>query len=248
MKKIILTLSAAFLILVAFSQSIDDKSAKPTLSKEDIESMGSTRAPASSGVIFLDFEGLGNRDTIKDFYNGGTSYLGFSGPNYGVEFVDAMGLIDDDAGGTGNFANEPSPESIMYFPHTYQVVMNVAAGFTTGISFYYVSSVSGWVGVYDGLNGTGNLLWSVNLGDTDPGKNQGDPNGYYDSWYPVSFEFDGTAYSAVFIGGNDAIGFDNITIGATSHREVPLSDWALYLGIGLIVLLVIFRFTRYSRA
>jgi len=41
--------------------------------------------------------------------------------------------------------------------------MDVAAGFTTGFSFYYSSADAGSVDVYSGLDGTGTLLASVPL-------------------------------------------------------------------------------------
>lgn len=53
---------------------------------------------------------------INNFYNGGTDSQGNSGVNYGVNFgSNALAAIDYDAGGTGQFANEPSASTTMTF-------------------------------------------------------------------------------------------------------------------------------------
>ena len=88
---------------------------------------------ALQGAVVLTFEGLKDNEAILDFYNGGTGSLGSTGTNYGVRFgADSRALIDLDAGGSGNFANEPSPHTIAYFLSGAGVLMNVAAGFDTG--------------------------------------------------------------------------------------------------------------------
>ncbi len=101
---------------------------------------------------------------INGFYNGGTDSNGNSGTDYGVAFSPAtLGLIDSDAGGTGNFANEPSPNTILFWLDSSSAIMNVAAGFDTGFSFYYTSSTAATINVYDGLNATGNVIGSIDL-------------------------------------------------------------------------------------
>ena len=62
-----------------------------------------------------------------------------------------------------------SSEGGLFFLTGNQTCMNVAAGFDTGFSLNYVGNFNGSVGVYDGLNGTGNLLTTVKL-DTQPGQ------------------------------------------------------------------------------
>ena len=90
-------------------------------------------APSQAAVIVLTFEGIGDGAPIGNYYNGG------GGPNFGIEFSDdALGLIDADAGGNGNFGGEPSPSTAMYFVEG-NPYLNVAAGFTTGFSFYYTA-------------------------------------------------------------------------------------------------------------
>lgn len=67
-------------------------------------------APASAAITVLDFEGVGDNNAVGNFYNGG------AGTNYGVSFSGpTLALIDLDAGGSGNFASEPSPNTVMLF-------------------------------------------------------------------------------------------------------------------------------------
>ncbi len=97
-------------------------------------------APASA-VITLDFEGIGNECSINNFYNGGTDSCGNSGTNHAIAFgPNSLAVIDADAGGSGNIGNEPTPDTAMFFL-TGSAVLNYAAGFEDGFSFFY-SSVS----------------------------------------------------------------------------------------------------------
>ena len=69
-----------------------------------------------AATIVLDFEGAGELVNINDFYNGGTDSAGNSGTDYGIDFsADALAIIDRDSGGTGNFANEPSNDTVLFF-------------------------------------------------------------------------------------------------------------------------------------
>lgn len=108
--------------------------------------------PASAAVTVLTFEGIGNLNPVGGFY----------APNYFFSPA-TLALVDIDAGGSGNFANEPSPNTIMFFLDANNAILNVPAGFTTGFSFFYSSAVAATVTVYDGLNATGNVLGVINL-------------------------------------------------------------------------------------
>src|SRR4051812_11391033 len=60
-------------------------------------------AYAAAAPVVLTFEGVGDLAGILNFYNGGADSQGHTGPNVGVSFgAGALGLIDQDAGGTGN--------------------------------------------------------------------------------------------------------------------------------------------------
>ena len=230
-------------------QTISDPNAVVTITQEQVETWGQqSQNDGDRGIIYLDFEGLLTDDPINDFYNGGTSGGGMSGGNYGVQFGQALGLIDSDDGGSGNFANEPSPFTVMYFLNVASAYMNVAAGFTTGFSFQYSTSYAATVSVYDGPNGTGNLLGTTNLpANHQDGGCTGDPTGDWCNWDVGSVAFSGTAYSVIFGGTENQIAYDDVTFGSTTPgptEEIPISNWAIYFGIFLIGLFVIFRFRR----
>lgn len=197
---------------------------------------------ANAVVTSLTFEGLQNNEQILDFYNGGTGSLGSSGPNLGVGFGStALALIDTDAGGSGNFANEPSPDTVAFWLTGTSLVMNVAAGFQDGFSFFYTSSTAATVDVFDGLNATGNLLGSINLAAQHTANNcTGDPTGVFCNWDPIGVAFAGTALSVDFSGTANQTGYDNVTFGSeTPAIPVPAAVWLF--GSGLIGLIGIAR-------
>jgi hypothetical protein len=237
--------------IFAQAQPAHNPSVNSTITKEEIKQLGQNQEnPNRDAVIVLTFEGCGNLDAILNFYNGGTSSQGNSGTNYGVSFgPTSLSLIDADAGGSGNTGNEPSGETVLFFLET-NAVLNVAAGFTTGFSFYYAAPYyDGHVYVYDGLDGTGTLLGDLYLPINGPGS--GDPNGVYSNWSVASVPFAGTAKSIVFGGTPDYIVYDDVTFGSVTPggggAPTPVSDWALYLALGLIILFATFRIWKISR-
>ena len=193
---------------------------------------------AAASVIVLDFEGAGNGVSLNNFYNGGTDGAGNSGANYGISFgPNALSLIDGDApGGTGNFANEPSPSTIMSFL-TGTAVLNYAPGLTTGFSFFYSSSTAASVLVYDGLDATGNLLAQIDLIAQGVSGCSGDPTGRFCNWTPVGVSFAGTAKSIDFGGTVDQTGYDNITFGSATPGKLPEPASLTLVGLGLDALL-----------
>jgi hypothetical protein len=172
---------------------------------------------AEAAVITLDFEGVGNLANVNNFYNGGTDSLGNSGTNYGISFgSDALGIIDQDAGGSGNFGGEPSPDTVLFFLGGSAATMNVAAGFDTGFSFFYSAINSpGFINVYDGLNSTGNILATLTL-PTTPFNGAPDPTGAFSPLVAFGVNFNGIAKSVDFGGTANQIGFDNITLGSAT--------------------------------
>ena len=184
------------------------------------------QGPALADVVVLDFEGIGNQQPVGSFYS-----------SLGVEFSPAtLAIIDADAGGTGNFANEPSPNTIMFFLDANNAILNFAAGFTTGFSFFYTSSTDASVNVYDGLNGTGNLLGTLNLLAQFNTQCTGDPAGQFCNWTAVGVSFAGTARSIDFGGTANQTGFDNITFGSSTPgggTDVPEPATLALLGLGL---------------
>ncbi len=190
---------------------------------------------ASAAPIVLTFEGVGNQQPVGNFY-----------ASQGITFSPStLALIDGDAGGTGNFANEPSANTVMFFLDDNDAILNYAAGFTTGFSFFYSSGVAASVRVFDGVNGTGNLLASLNLASQFNGNGcVGDPSGFFCNWTAVGVTFAGTARSINFGGTAASTGFDDITFGSATAGDpggpvVPAipepSSWAMLIaGFGLI--------------
>jgi hypothetical protein len=205
-------------------------------------------ASANAAVITLDFEGIapypygnGSDVYIQNFYNGGTSSIGTSGTNYGIGFSSNSLLIclnstsvvcsNTSRGGLAPTSSEGS----LFFLSGNEAIMNVAAGFDTGFSFNYVSySYTGSVSVFDGLNGTGNLLATLNLSP-----NAGSCPGYsagFCPFSPVGVSFGGTAKSVSFAGTQNQIVFDDITFGSQivgGGGTVPEPASLALLGLGL---------------
>lgn len=193
--------------------------------------------------VVLTFEGLKDQEQVLNFYNGGAGSMGSIGPNYGIRFGDsALALIDADNGGNGNFANEPSSNTIAFFLSAGNLVMNVAAGFDTGFSFFYTSSLVGSVSVYDQEDAAGNLLGTINLvANYTNGNCTGDPTGSFCHWDPIGVAFAGTAKSVSFAGAANQIGFDNITLGASTPGTVPEPGAVLLFGTVMAGVLTVFR-------
>ncbi len=185
--------------------------------------------------ITLTFEGLGDLEPVSNYYNGGSGGNGSGpGPNYGITFnSDSLALIAGTAGGSGNFSNNPSGNTVLFFLSGSGAVMDVAAGFTTGVSLYYAecNGMTGNVSVYSGLDGTGSLLASLSLPAT---------SSPYCVWAPVGVSFSGTAQSVIFSGTANYIGFDNITLGGQTpggSAAAPEPASLTLLGFGAVGLL-----------
>jgi hypothetical protein len=191
-------------------------------------------APAFSAIVVLDFEGVGDFNPVGDYYNGG------GGTNYGVSFSEAtLALVDADAGGSGNFANEPTGDTVMFFLDANSAILNYGAGFTTGFSFFYSSSTAATVTVYDGENGTGNVLGTLNLEAQGFDNCSGDPTGSFCNWTAVGVAFAGTAKSIDFGGTANQTGFDNITFGSDRPVVPEPSTYALMLaGLGSVGMMI----------
>lgn len=182
--------------------------------------------PAFAAPIVLDFEGVGDLNAVGDFYNGG------GGTNYGVSFSeDTLAVVDADDGGSGNFANEPSSNTIMFFLEANNAVLNNAAGFDTGFSFYYSSSTAATVTVWDGVNATGNILGTITLDAQHTTGCVGDPSGTFCNWTNVGVAFAGTAKSIDFGGTANQTGFDNITFGSSTALPEPGTYALMALGL-----------------
>jgi hypothetical protein len=84
--------------------------------------------------------------------------------------------------------------------------MNVAAGFNTGFSFFYLAVDNpGLINVYDGLDGTGTVLATLNLPTTLSNRTPVLPIGVNFAGVAKSVDF-GTAFIGIVV--------DNITLGS----------------------------------
>lgn len=191
-------------------------------------------------ALYLDFEGLQDQEEVLDFYNGG------SGIDYGISFgAGAQALIDSDAGGTGDFANEPTGDTIAFWLTGSNLLMNVDGGFDTGFSFFYSSSTAATVTVYDALNGGGSVLGTIDLLAQHTSACVGDPNGVFCNWTAGGVAFDGTARSVSFSGTANQTGYDNITFGSEiPEGRVPVPAAVWLFGSGLLGLLAVARRKR----
>lgn len=207
---------------------------------------------ANAATIYLDFEGIApypndNDVSIGGFYNGGTSSIGTSGTNFGVEFTSEATLLCLNTAGVscsntsrGGLGLPGSQFGALYFPSA-SPTMNVAAGFTNGFSFTYSSPFSSgtFVSIYSGVNGTGSLLASATLPLTSSGTCDAAISGgaAYCPFEAYSVGFTGTAQSVVFGGTANQQVFDDFTFGSTVvGGAVPEpATWAMMLlGFGTI--------------
>jgi hypothetical protein len=201
---------------------------------------------ALAAVDVLNFAGLDGaaQEQVLDYYNGGAGGLGSTGgPNYGISFgADTISCTDHAHGGcnTAEIPGGPGANAVFFLTGPGDI-MNVAAGFTTGFSFFYSAiSAPGTVTVYDGLNGTGNLLATLDLSLTPTA---GDPGCDAQPFCPYSaagVTFAGTAESVSFSGTANLIGFADITLGTSVAGGGPTAvpepqNLALMLaGLGLL--------------
>lgn len=178
---------------------------------------------ASAATTVLTFEGLDNAAQVGNFY----------APDY-VFSPGTIAFVDFDAGGTGNFANEPSPNTTITFIDAASAILNVVNGFDTGFSFFYSSSTTGTVNVWSGLDATGTLLGQVNLLAQFNEGCGGDPTGQFCNWTSAGISFAGVARSIDFGGTANQTGYDNITFGSAFAGGVPEpATWALLvMGFG----------------
>ena len=193
-------------------------------------------AASTAQAQVLNFEGINavypsyDFAVINQFYNGGTSSQGTSGVNFGVQFstnafalclntLDNWGCSGTSRGGVGNAASRFGG---LFFLDGAQNLINRAAGFTTGFSFFYTSPfTSKSFTVWSGLNGTGTNLGSLALGITP--RRTCAPQFDADDFCPfvaAGLAFAGTASSVTFA-GVEFVQFDDVTFGSVTPDSPP---------------------------
>ena len=201
---------------------------------------------AQAAVIVLDFEGINpsypsvNNTQILDFYNGGTSSIGTTGTNYGVSFgSNALNICLNTPGTScsntsrGGLGDPNSQLGSLFFLAGGATTMNVAAGFETGFSFFYTAiNQGGSVTVYDGLDGTGNLLATLNL-TTTTSNCAAQYNAGFCPFVAAGVAFAGTAKSVNWGGVANQIVFDVVTFGSSTPGQTPIPGTLALVGLGL---------------
>ena len=206
--------------------------------------------PAAAQVVSLNFESVNatypsGYAQVLDYYNGGTSSDGTTGTNYGVSFgSNALAICLNTPGvscsntSRGGVGDPASARGGLFFLEGDETFLNYAAGFDTGFSFNYSSVGSaGAVNVYDGLNGTGNILATLNLTPNSTGC--GDPyNAGFCPFGAAGVTFDGIARSIGFGGVANQIVFDDVTFGSATPGDPTVPEpatWAMMIGgFGLV--------------
>lgn len=202
-------------------------------------------ATAHATVIDLTFEGVNGTypsgyAQILEFYNGGTSSDGTSGPNYGISFPSNALAICLNTPGTscsntsrGGLGDPNSQLGALFFLSGGNTFLNLASGFDTGFSFNYVAiNNPGGVDVFSGLDGTGTLLAHLDIPTTPSGCTG---LGGFCPFFPIGVAFAGTAQSISFAGVANQIVFDDITFGSVTPgpNEVPEPGTLALFAMGL---------------
>ncbi|MEH2451800.1 PEP-CTERM sorting domain-containing protein [Nostoc sp.] len=184
-----------------------------------LSTLGVSKAEAA--VTVLNFEGVGNFNPVGNFHDTAPQ-------DFDITFSpNALGIVDNDAGGSGDFGGEPSPDTdLLFFLDPSTATLNAQNGFDTGLSFFYSAILSpAFVNIYDGLNATGNLLATINLPLT-PFNAAPDPTGQFSPFVPIGVSFSGIAKSVDFRATVGKIYFDDITLGSAipgGSQSVPES-------------------------
>jgi hypothetical protein len=184
---------------------------------------------------------------VGDFYNGS----GGAANNFGIQFVgDARAFCFNRVGtptcSNTSWGGDPGAiargtEKAGLSINATEVIMNRAAGFTTGFSFFYANPFgdTGVFQVWSGLNATGTLLASQGMPATPNGS--GTPGCFGANYCPLianSVAFAGTAQSVRFTTVRpDFIIYDDLTFGSTTPGSVvPEPSTVALLAGGLVVL------------
>ena len=193
---------------------------------------------ATASPLILDFEGVADQcpsqsTEILDYYNGGFSSAGTSGPNLGVAFNNKALAV----------CSTVSRRSVLFFEYDYSEFVNVANGFENQVSFSYASAVPIRFALYDSV-----------FDFDDPQTIRIDPSsrkiaqltlpsttssclGIRCTFFEVTLTFDGKAKGMQFGNAYEYAFFDNISLGKVSAIPLPPGFTLLTIataGLGLL--------------
>lgn len=174
------------------------------------------------GCVVVDFEGIGNQAPIG-------TISGVIDITFGANW---FGLIDSDAGGTGNIANEPSPDTVAFVNGGAPLPINFSAG-VNFIEIFYVAgatSIPMTLTAWDGPDGTGNIVDTA-IGDVvgNQGGCSGDPSGIFCLWDVVTLTSTGNNIRSITLAGalSDQFAFDSMTFCTSGDADGDglLDEW-----------------------
>lgn len=182
-------------------------------------------APTFAATVTLDFEGTPASESIGDFYNGG------AGGNYGISFGgDAQAWEAAFSTDLPIFDRPENGARILTVVGDIEApfqngTMNVASGFAGAFSFDYASTAATTISLFSGLDGTGELLTTIDL----TGNSADCTTSVLCLWNAVSVEFGGVARSVTFGDAAFVAGFDNVSVNAV---PLPAAGWLLMSALG----------------
>ncbi|MFT4538210.1 MAG: hypothetical protein ACI835_000643 [Planctomycetota bacterium] len=139
------------------------------------------------------FNGLGVNCSLIDFEGmGDQTVIGLVSGDIDVTFGPSwLSLLDSDVGGSGNFANEPSDDTVAYFQSGADPI-----DFSQPVQFVQMSYVAAAISIpitltaWDGPSGTGNIVDTASgstVGTSSDGAPcVGDPGGTFCLWDSIS--------------------------------------------------------------
>ena len=216
-------------------------------------SLFAAAATAHAAPITLDFEHIDTYPPsfattyVSYFYAGGSASNGSVGQNVGALFSDGSVLrclnsltVTCGNASRGDSGNAASREGALQFIMFETNTINLAAGFTDSLSLQYSALGVGGAAaqIYEGLDGTGNLLATFDL----PVNGVGCPlyNADFCSFTGAGVAFAGTARSVSFIHAKYSLILDDIQFGGSDATVSEPSSAAL-VAVGALALLVFSR-------
>jgi len=175
-------------------------------------------APTFAANVTLDFEGTTAYGSVGDFYaSHGITFGGDALAFDNTVSPPDLPVFDNPANGTRVLSVVGNGEG----------TMNVDKGFIGQLTFAYSSVEATSIRLFSGLNGTGDLLSTIELDQN--ATNGGCASSVLCFWDTVSLDFAGVARSVTFGDATAVAGFDNVSVNAV---PLPAAGWLLMSALG----------------